>query len=345
MKRAYALLCTSLLALTACSGGSDSPAPASPPVSPPISPPPPSGTALVIDETNAKTAVRVAYGAAADSMSTGDQVGGGGIAGAPDSGFQKPGTKRAVDGAVAKFSQKDPLGPETTDCGIDPSFGTQTISGEISDPFSLLTGTLSPGDQINVDFMDCDEGFGEVLNGRLEMTVVSFSGDLLISEAYMMVMDVELIDFEVTTATDSVLSNGDSRVTLDTTGTPVISMSISGTSLTTVSSAATEVLTGFSTAQTVDTSVIPEPYTLTTSGDVDSSQLVGTISYATPVTFQGAGDGYPFAGELLITGANGATVRLVALDAATVRIDTDSNGDEEVDSSEVTTWDDIALAL
>ena len=152
MKRAYALLCTSLLALTACSGGSDSPAPASPPVSPPISPPisplPASGTALVIDETNAKAAVRVAYGATADSMSSGDQVGGGGIAGAPDSGFQKPGTKRAVDGAVAKFSQKDPLGPETTDCGIDPSFGTQTISGEISDPFSLLTGTLSPGDRI-----------------------------------------------------------------------------------------------------------------------------------------------------------------------------------------------------
>jgi hypothetical protein len=310
-----------------------------------VSPPPAGGTALVIDEANAKVAVRVAYGATADSMNSGDQVGGGGIAATPGDGFQKPGVERTVEGTVARFAQKDPLGPETTDCGIDPSFGTQTISGEIADPFSLLTGTLSPGDQINVDFMDCDEGLGEVLNGRIEMTVVSFSGDLLISAAYMMVMDVQLVDFEVTTATDSVLSNGDSRVTLDATGTPMISISISGNSLTTASTAATEVLTGFSTAQTVDTSTMPEPYTLTSSGDVVSSQLDGSISYATPVTFQGAGDGYPFAGELLITGANGTTTRLVALDATTVRIDTDSNGDEEIDSSEVTTWDDIALVF
>ena len=127
MKRACALLCTSLLALTACSGGSDNPAPASPPGSPPVSPLPASGTALVIDETNAKAAVRVAYGATADSMSSGDQVGGGGIASTTDGGLQKPGGKHAVEGAVTKFSQKDPLGPETTDCGIDPSFGKQRL--------------------------------------------------------------------------------------------------------------------------------------------------------------------------------------------------------------------------
>ena len=104
-----------------------------------------------------------------------------------------------------------------------------------------------------------------------------------------------------------------------------------------------EVLTNFDTAQSVDTSVVPESYTLTTAGTVDSSQLSGSITYTTPVTFQGSGEGYPFAGELLITGAGGATIRLVTLDAINVRIETDTDGDGTVDATEDTTWDDIAL--
>ena len=84
MKRASALLSTFLFALTACGGGSDGAVPASPPASPP---PPPSAM-LVIDDTNAQEAVRVASGASVDSMRSGDQVGGAGLAGAPGGGFQ-----------------------------------------------------------------------------------------------------------------------------------------------------------------------------------------------------------------------------------------------------------------
>ena len=111
----------------------------------------------------------------------------------------------------------------------------------------------------------------------------------------------------------------------------------------TVSSTVTQTITGFVNAQSVDVSVQPEPYTLDASGSVDTSELAGAISYATEVTFQGAGDGYPFAGELLITGAGGSTVRLIALDAINVRIETDTDGDGNVDATEDTTWDDIAL--
>ena len=49
----------------------------------------------------------------------------------------------------------------------------------------------------------------------------------------------------------------------------------------------TSTMFNFDTSQTVDTSVIPEPYTLAASGTVDHSDLTGTISYTTPVTFQG----------------------------------------------------------
>ena len=105
----------------------------------------------------------------------------------------------------------------------------------------------------------------------------------------------------------------------------------------------TETVTNFSTSQTVDTSVQPEPYTLSASGTVNSTALSGSVTYTTTVTFQGAGGGYPFAGEMLLTGANGATIRLIALDETNVRIETDTDGDGVVDDTEDTTWDDIAI--
>lgn len=324
MIRAFLVTLSSFLFLSGCGGSSGSP--------PPVSPPPGGSTGLVITTANAKPAARVAYGSTLQSMETGGLVDDSGIAGTSNGGFQKP-AGGPSPGSLASILQKIPLGPDTFPCGVS---GTQTISGELASLF-----TLTAGDQINVDAADCDDGFGEVINGRMEMTVATFSGDLVLG-LYLLEMGVVLIDFEVATAIDTVLSNGDSLVSIDTTGLPIFGTGITGNSMTTVTNADSVTMTTFSTAQTVDTSVVPEPYTLTGSGTVDSFQLAGAISYTTPVTFQGAGADYPFAGELLITGADGGTIRLIALDATNVRIETDTNGDGTVDDSEDTTWDDVA---
>jgi hypothetical protein len=130
---------------------------------------------------------------------------------------------------------------------------------------------------------------------------------------------------------------------MDTTGNTIISMSISGMSMATVTNTTTEIVTNFDTSQTVNVSTQPEPYTLAASGTVDSTQLDGVIDYDTPVTFQGQGADYPFAGELLITGADGGTIRLIATGNNNVTIETDTDGDGTLESSEDTTWDDIAL--
>ena len=325
MRRAFFSVISAALAMSGCGGNSSDGAPASPP--------PPPAASLTITATNAKPAARVAYGATMESIDTGGLVGDTGIGGSNDGGFQKPGAPAPIPGLLSAALQKVPLGPDTYDCGVS---GTQTISGDLANPL-----TLSVGDQINVDAADCDDGLGEVINGRMEMTVAAFSGDLF-SGMYLLEMDVMLIDFEVVTATDTVLSNGDSTVMVNTTGAPTVLMSISGTSMTTVSTMSSVTMTNFLTAQSVDTSVVPEPYTLDSSGTVDSSAIGGVIAYTTPVTFQGMGAAYPFAGQLLITGAGGATIRLIALDATNVRIETDTDGDGTVDSTEETTWDDIA---
>lgn len=330
MFRAFLVTLSSIFLMSACGGGSSySPAP-------PASPPPPPGdpTGLVVTTANAKPAARVAYGSTLQSMETGGLVGDSGIAGSSNGGFQKPGGQSGPSGALSRILQKIPLGPDTYPCGVS---GTQTISGELASLFGLTTG-----DTINVDAVDCDDGLGEVINGRMEMTVVTYTSDPVLG-LLLLEMDVMLIDFEVVTATDTILSNGDSLVSMDMTGNPLIAVGIGGNSMTVTSNAGTDVMTNFDTSQTVDASVQPEPYTLSSFGTVDSSQLTGIISFTTPVTFQGAGAGYPFAGELLITGADGGTIRLIALDATNVRIETDTNGDGTVDDTEDTTWDDVAL--
>lgn len=320
-------LCIALF-LSACGGSGYDPTP---------TPPAGGGTGLNIDATNAKPAVRVAYGATARTVDTGGLVDDSGLASTPNSGFSKISAADRAPGVLVRIMQKDPLGPFTELC--IPS-GSITINLDV-DPLTFATGGLSAGDTINIDYADCDEGLGEVVSGRMEFTVVDFSGDLGLG-LYRLEMAAVLIDLTVTTATDTVTSNGDSTIVIDTTGNPLVLMSISGNVMTTVSSTSTETVSSFLTTQTVNTSVIPEPYTLESAGTVSSSQLDGIIIFDTIVTFQGMGGAYPYAGELLVTGVNSA-VKLVALTDTTVRIETDSDGDGVFESSEETTWDDIAL--
>ena len=329
MKRAYPVFLFIPVFLSACGGGSGGF----------VEAPPGGGTnEMVVSTANSKPAARAAYGSTTSNVDNGGMAGGGGIASTAPGGLQKFQFERTLQHLAGRAALQLEFGPLMQPC---LQSGSMTVSGD------LVTGLpYSVGDTINIDATDCDDGLGEVINGRMEITIAAFSGDILFGPTYNIGMNVSLIDFEVATATDTKLSNGDSAITVDTTGTPLVVMSISGTSLTTVSNASTDIVSNFQTTQTVDTSVAVEsaPYTLTSSGTIDSTQLGGVMVYSTPVTFQGAGSGYPFAGEMLISGANGATIRLIALTETTVRIEVDADGDGvvDVDGTEDTTWEDIA---
>lgn len=331
MNRLFPVLFVAISVLTACDGGSGFTGTSTPPPPPPGPGPDPVG----LDPTNAKQATRVAFGASLQSIGLGDMVGAGGIASSPAGGLQKPQVEQSISGLVVQAAQKIAIGPITEPCLVS---GTMTISGE------LETGLpYTVGDTINIDAASCDDGLDEVVNGRMEITVTAYTGDILFGPTYSLEMSVLLIDFEVATPLDTIVSNGDATVLVDTTGDPLFVMSISGNSLTNQSMASSETITSYLNSQTVDTSVVlAEPYTLAASGTVASSQLPTTISYTTPVTFQGAGAAYPYAGEMLLTGAAGGAVKLVALDEINVRIDIDADGDDVFESSEQTTWSDIA---
>ena len=317
-----AMIATTVLTLSACSsGGSGSP-----------TVPPPNANMLDIDALNAKLAAQVAYSSATSGETSAGVVGGPGI-GANPGGLSKPFAEQQVTGALDRIMRKDPFGPLIEDCF---GGGTETTSGNLANP-----ATISPGDTITTIYVDCITEFGETINGTTTMTINSFAGDIFLGNILLDV-NLQLSNYAVMVDGETVTINGDTRVALDMTGSPIVSITVSGDSLSATNGVDTHVMTMFRSSSTVDTSVIPEPYTQTSSGTVNSTQLPGIISYTTLTPFQGTGVDYPFVGQMRIDGANNTYILLTAQDNMTVLIEADTTGDGVLDFSDTTTWDDIA---
>jgi hypothetical protein len=316
MKNRHLLIFCATLALASC-GGSSSFSGGSTDTS----------TGLGLTSGNVLTAASVSYLAAFDS---GDLANVGGSIGASATapGSAAPTANTQLSGFLVNALQQIPFGPDEFPCVVS---GSVTISGDIADPL-----TLTVGDTFSIEATACDDGIGEVVDGLISMTVTDFSGDFLLG-TYLLGMNAFLDGLQVTTATDVISSTGDASIALDTTATPFVSASVSGSSMAASSNASTETLTNYATEQSVDAGIAPAPYTLTSRGTVNSSQLADLVSYSTPVQFQGDGVDYPYTGELLLTGGN-SSARLIAVDNVNVRVELDSDGDGIVDVTVDTTW-------
>jgi hypothetical protein len=285
------------------------------------------GSATAITSANAVAVAKVAYGSALNSADLAGVGGSIGITATTPGSMAKPSAQQQISGFLVDVLQKVPFGPDIFPCVVS---GSLTMSGDIADPL-----TLTLGDTFTVDADACDDGFGEVLDGSMTMTVSEFTGDLFGN--YLLGMNATLDALQVTTVDDVISSTGDTAVALDTTNNPFVSVSVTGNSMITSSNASTETLSNYSTAQTVDAGQTQSPYTLIASGSVDSSLLSGAVTYSTPVQFQGFDVDYPHMGELLVTGTN-SSVRLVAINNVDVRIDLDNDGNGSVDEMINTTW-------
>jgi len=286
------------------------------------------GGGLSLTSANAQSAAVVVMNAAfgsADLASVGGSIG---LSGNVPGSSAKAAYRESQSGFLVNVLQKIPFGPDEFPCDVS---GSMTISGDIADPL-----TLTAGDTFSVDANACNDGFGEVLDGLMTMTVTEFSGDLFL-QMYLLGMNATLDALQVTTADDVISSTGDTAVSLDTRVAQFVSATVSGSSMATSSNAGTETLTDYQTSQTVDAGAALAPYTLTSFGTIDSSLLSDIVSYTTPVQFEGFGVDFPDTGELLISG-NNSSVRLIALDNVNVRIELDNDGNGSVDETIETTW-------
>ena len=296
---------------------------------------PDTGNVTPIDSSNGVAAARHGYEAAVAS---------GGIA---DLGQSRVFGSAPVDGyAIARqaMSAEDlaldvvsmlPFGPVVEQCL--GGTGTVTITGDIAS----LEG-LAAGDTFLVEYDQCDEGMGEVIDGIVQLTVTDFSGDLFLG-TYLVAMDAVVDSLVILTGTDTLTTDGDASITLDTMSIPFVATSVSGSSITRTSNAGTETLTNYRSEQTVDGNQDPPPFTMAASGTLDSSALGGSIDYSTETDFRGYVPGYPGEGVLLVEGS-GSTARLVVIDDTNVRVDVDSNADGVVDASVDLTWDEFLAA-
>ena len=315
-----------LVFLAACGGGGDgdgngnnTPEPSAP---------------MSISAANALLVAQVTYQSASSSGDLTDLAGSTGFTGNAGGGLTKPGL--GSPGLIDYFMQV-PIGPVELACAVS---GTFTVSGNLNDP---LGGTLSAGDTFTAEYDACDDGVGEVLDGILEFVVDAIEGDFA-GGLYDLTMTMELTNFQSTTDADVLMANGDGTATINTLATPYVEASVSGNSMTTDTNSDSQTLTLYASAQTVDTGVIPSPFTLTTSGTLDSSQLTGSVTYSTPVMFEGFDANYPHIGELLIAG-DASSARIIAQANAidvVIEIYSNTTGTGEPDSTINTTWTELA---
>ena len=222
------------------------------------------------------------------------------------------------------------IGPDTTNCAMA---GTQTFSAELADP-----ATMSSGDSISLLFSLCNEGDGTIMDGGFDFVVQSFQGDPL-TGAFLFNVGVTVSGLSMTEGGETETLSGDMNLTVDTLNPPSAAISVYGSSLTVMSGTETGSLSEFSIVTTVDPLAGTTLFEL--NGYLMSSEFTGDVHFSTTAALQLDLAGDPSTGEVVITGADGATITMRIVSAQQVELDIDLDGDGTIDEMQVTTWADL----
>ena len=292
----------------------------------PIVPPSAGGPTLALTAANAPTVSSTLVVAIGMAFDIGDITG----FGLPiQAGGMPPGISAPKDTGNFLLDLAVAAAPDISSCF---NGGTVDMTVTLADP-----NTLTVGDRIIAVFDNCDDGEGYVISGTVDLTVSSYQGDIL-TDVFLLGFDVTLSDVVIDDAVESVTANASFTLTLDSLDFPVLGLNLAGSEL--QFSAAGEViaLTNFDHDLKVDIGVFPETVVALASGTLEIQSLGGTIDYTTPVAVEAVGDLDPHIGEILITGADGSSVRILVVDTSNVTLEIDVNGDGVVDEYVYTNW-------
>jgi|GEM_PF-1723911 len=222
----------------------------------------------------------------------------------------------------------------TLNCGVS---GTVTITQTATDPASA-----NPGDTYTLVFNNCDDGFGNVTSGSFGMVLLSYA-------QYSMSVKASYSDFTQasTSSSDYFLLNGGFTMALSyDNATGVETSTISGEALLAEESfggvVSQEALSQFSLVDSYNlsngNSTFDRDYTFYSTAIGGSVTVVTTIPFVIDYSY------YPSAGQLVITGAGDAKVRVTALsDATNVFIEYDvAPADGVYESNQTVTWSYLA---
>jgi hypothetical protein len=221
------------------------------------------------------------------------------------------------------------VGPITELCDVS---GFITLSGNLANP-----DTLSNGDSITASFDQCQDFDLFLLDGGLGLRVRDIQGDFL-TDVYLLTVDLTFTNLNVTDGTENFTADGDCTLTLDSLDFPLSRSRIAGRLLELSSSQEAYSLSNFDHSLDVDETVFPGSYVAEALGAVASDFLGGRVNYATVTPVLAVGESDPEAGEILVTGADSTTVRIVVVDITSIRLDIDVDGNGSVDATQDTTW-------
>jgi hypothetical protein len=223
----------------------------------------------------------------------------------------------------------DAVGPDTEPCDVS---GTITLSGNLAVP-----GTLTTGDRITASFDHCQDNEPFQLDGGLNLLVQDIQGDLL-SDVYLLAVDLTIPNLNINDGTGNYAAKGDCTLTLDSLDFPSTRSRIAGGRLDLRSSQETYTLTDFNHSLDLDAAVPPGVYATDVLGVLASDVLGGRVKYTTITPALALGDSDPYAGEILVTGADNTTVSIVIVNDTSVRLDIDVDGNGSIDATQNTTW-------
>jgi len=290
----------------------------------------PAAVPAVIDAGNAATITREVLDAGLGAGSFGAVVGG--ILSADG------GTNALVLGMAGQRKTIQQVRPsvvipaETFDCLVS---GTVRLSGSLA---SL--DTITPGDRIDATFSDCDDAEGAVYDGGLRLDIASFSGDI-VSEQFLLGASVTLSSLRISEDGATATGNGAFDLDLDLT-TPLRSdLTVSGALLEVGSDTDAWVLRDFAVTVLEDATGIDVLTQYSGTGTLEGSDFEGAVDFVTVMPLVAAGDDYPSTGEILIEGAAGATIRATVLNAQTIQLTIDLDGNNVVDETQQIPWSTI----
>ena len=291
-----------------------------------MGPTPSGGPTLALTVANAPTVSSTLVIAIGTAFDLGDITG----AGLPlQAGGLQPGISAPKSGGGFQLDLAVAEAPDIRAC---VNGGTVDISMTVADP-----NTLTVGDRIVAVFDQCDDNEGFVISGTADLTVSSYEGDIL-TEVFLLGFDVTFADILIEDSVESVTANGTFTLTFDSRDFPVQSLTLAGAELEFGAAGEVVTLTDFDHFLEVDFGVIPETIFATASGTLEIQSLGGTVDYATPVAVEAVDDLDAHTGEILITGADDSTIRIVIVDTENVTLEIDINGDGVVDEYVYTNW-------
>lgn len=222
-------------------------------------------------------------------------------------------------------------GAVTTATQTCPGGGNMTLSANDANGNNLVDA----GDGVSITANNCKVN-ADTLSGGISITFTALTGNVD-SSVYTATADVVFTSLKATTAAGTSTGNGTLRLAIVSRALNNATVSLSTASF--ASSAtfggvvSSRTLSAFSSFATVSPNPLSNSLVITNS-NVASSALDGKLlNLATITPFVRTGSNiYPSSGQAIISGANGAKIRLTAINSTSVQIelDADANGTYEV---------------